>query len=139
MKIEGIHENDVECTLGTVVCERYQSICNTGGDQDLLHVPQLGEDVVPVFTLFTEARCQDFFRYGFARSSAVLLYDTLRVAFLYGKQGVHMKGVFNQVCVWVRCPILSLAMTARNVNVFDKHIVKRTLVIAVSNLSRLCG
>lgn len=64
-KIEGIDEDSVEFAIGAVVCEWYGSICDIGGEQDLLRVLQVGKDVVSVATLFAEARCQNFFWYFF--------------------------------------------------------------------------
>lgn len=54
-------DKNVGFALSPVVRERYESICNTGGDRGMLCVPRVGEDVVPMVTLFFESRCQEFF------------------------------------------------------------------------------
>lgn len=85
-EVESIDKDGVEFALGAVVCERYELICNTEGDQDLVRVPRVVEDVFSVSTLFGELRCQGIFYYSFGESSTLLLYETLRECFCTGSK-----------------------------------------------------
>lgn len=46
LRIQELEEDGVKFTLGVVVCERYGSIQNTGGDRVVLRVPRGGNDGV---------------------------------------------------------------------------------------------
>lgn len=74
----GTEGEDVGVALGVIVFGRYELTCDTGGGRDLVCIPQVGEDVEPVFTLFAKVRCKGFFWYGFAGWLTLKILATIR-------------------------------------------------------------
>lgn len=98
MEIEVIDKNGVDFALGAVVCERPESICSLEGDSDLKRVPQVKEDVVPVFMLFANARYQGVSWHGCAKAAILFLHKTLREPFCMKRKKSVGKAVSESIC-----------------------------------------